>query len=92
MWILRVAALGATASMALAAADVQGDAQRGEQLFQTEQCVQCHTVNGRGGSLAPDLGKRIDRDCTPAAMASLMWNLGPQMWSARSETGIVKET
>ena len=92
MWILRVAALGALTGMALAAADVQGDAQRGEQLFQTEQCVQCHTVNGRGGSLAPDLGKRIDRDFTPAAMASLMWNHGPQMWSAMRETGIVKET
>jgi mono/diheme cytochrome c family protein len=93
MWILRVAAVGAaTASLALAAGDVQGDAQRGEQLFQTERCVQCHAINGRGGALAPDLGKHIDRDFTPAAMASLMWTHGPQMWSAMRQTGIVKGT
>jgi mono/diheme cytochrome c family protein len=93
MSILRLAVLGAaTASMTLAAADVQGDAQRGEQLFQTELCVQCHAVNGRGGSLGPDLGKRIDRDFTPASMASLMWNHGPEMWSAMRKAGIVKET
>ena len=93
MWILRVAALGAAAaSIALAAGDVQGDAQRGEQLFQTERCVQCHAINGRGGALAPDLGRHIDRDFTPAAMASLMWTHGPQMWSAMRQTGIVKGT
>ena len=90
MWILRVAALAAgTTSLAVAAGDVQGEAQRGEQLFQTERCVQCHAINGRGGTLAPDLGKHIDRDFTPAAMASLMWTHGPQMWSAMRQAGIV---
>src|SRR5262252_4025816 len=93
MGILRVAALGAaTAGIALAAGDVQGDARRGEQLFQTERCVECHAINGRGGALAPDLGRHIDRDFTPAAMASLMWSHGPRMWSAMRQAGIVKST
>ena len=63
MWILRVAALGAAAaSIALAAGDVQGDAQRGEQLFQTERCVQCHAINGRGGALEYCSNRRQDGD------------------------------
>jgi mono/diheme cytochrome c family protein len=72
------------------AAGEQGDAQRGEKLFQSEQCVQCHSVNGRGGSVAPDLAKRVDRDFTPSVMASLMWNHAPAMWSAMGKQGIAK--
>jgi mono/diheme cytochrome c family protein len=93
MLILRVAAVGAVAAWsALAANDVLGDAHRGEQLFQTERCVQCHSINGRGGALAPDLGQHIDRDFTPTVMASLMWNHAPQMWPAMRKEGIVKGT
>ncbi|HUI81444.1 MAG TPA: c-type cytochrome [Bryobacteraceae bacterium] len=93
MNILRVALAGAVAaSAALAADEVLGDARRGEQLFQTEQCIQCHSINGRGGALAPDLGKRIDRDFTPTVMASLIWNHAPQMWSAMRRQGIVRAT
>jgi mono/diheme cytochrome c family protein len=72
------------------AGPVSGDAHRGEQLFQSEQCVQCHSFQGKGGNSAPDLSKRIDRDYTPAVMASLMWNHAPDMWSAMKRKGIVK--
>ena len=93
MKILRVALAGVVAALtALAADEVLGDAHRGEQLFQTEQCVQCHSINGRGGALASDLGKRIDRDFTPTVMASLMWNHAPEMWPAMRKQGIVKGT
>jgi mono/diheme cytochrome c family protein len=93
MNILRVALAGAVAALsALAADEVLGDAHRGEQLFQTERCVQCHSINGRGGALASDLGKRIDRDFTPTVMASLMWNHAPEMWPAMRREGIVKGT
>ena len=91
MKILRVALAGAVAAMtALAADEVLGDAHRGEQLFQTEQCIQCHSINGRGGALASDLGKHIDRDFTPTVMASLMWNHAPEMWPAMRRQGIVQ--
>ncbi len=88
---VRVIAAGAlTAFSALAAGIIPGDARRGEQLFTSEQCVQCHSVNGKGGSLAPDLGRRIDRNFTPSVMASLMWNHAPDMWAAMKKQGIVK--
>jgi mono/diheme cytochrome c family protein len=93
MRILRVAAAGAVAAWsALAAGEVQGDAQRGEQLFQTERCVQCHAINGRGGSLAPDLGRHVSREFTPTVVASLMWNHAPAMWMAMRQQGIVRST
>ena len=67
-----------------------GDAKRGEELFRSEQCIQCHSFQGKGGTLAPDLSKRIDRNYTPSVMASLMWNHAPAMWSAMKQKGIVK--
>ena len=89
MFMLRVVAAGALAACgALAADDIVGDMHRGEQLFQTERCAQCHSINGRGGTTAPDLGRRIDRDFTPAVMASLMWNHAPRMWETMRSQGI----
>lgn len=69
-----------------------GDARRGAQLFESQQCIQCHSVNGRGGNIAPDLTRRVDRDYTPAVMASLMWNHAPAMWSAMKQLGVEKGT
>ncbi|HTS65764.1 MAG TPA: c-type cytochrome [Candidatus Acidoferrales bacterium] len=91
MFRLRVIAMGAVAAWGAWAADiVPGDARRGEQLFQSEHCIQCHSIKGRGGSLAPDLARRIDRDYTPAVMASLMWNHAPDMWDAMKKNGVNK--
>ena len=88
---VRVIAAGAVfAWTALAANVIPGNAQRGEELFRTEQCIQCHSLNGRGGKIAPDLGRRIDRNFTPAVMASLMWNHAPDMWEGMKKQGIVK--
>jgi mono/diheme cytochrome c family protein len=87
----RPAGLLAMAVAAVLAIDISGgDARRGEQLFETEQCSRCHSINGRGGTMAPDLARRVDRDYTPTVMASLMWNHAPQMWSAMSKYGITK--
>src|SRR5581483_7837369 len=37
---------------------VPGDARRGEQLYATKgACAQCHTLNGRGGAIGPDLSE-----------------------------------
>jgi len=89
MRMLRVLMAGALAAgSALAAGEIVGNARRGEQLFRTERCVQCHTINGRGGGIAPDLTTHIGRDFTPAIMASLMWNHAPQMWEAMKSQGV----
>ncbi len=79
-----VRAIGATVllSWGASASDVvTGEAKRGEQLFQTQQCIHCHSLNGQGGTNAPDLARRIDRNYNPAVMASVMWNHAPQMWA-----------
>ena len=79
---LRPLAAAALVAASAFAADIAGEAKRGEQLFQTQQCVRCHSVNGKGGTFAPDLSRRIDRNYSPTVMASLMWNHAPEMWSA----------
>ena len=66
------------------------DSARGQRLFETEHCIQCHRVNGKGGQIAPDLGRLIDRDYTPAALASTMWNHAPTMWKTMREQNVQK--
>ena len=67
------------------AADAQflpADSARGERLFESEHCLECHSVNGKGAHTGPDLGRGTDRDFTPATLVSTMWNHAPIMWSA----------
>jgi mono/diheme cytochrome c family protein len=66
----------------LHSATIAADSTRGAQLFETLSCVQCHSINGKGGTVAPDLGRRIDRDFTPASLAATMWNHAPAMWAS----------
>ncbi len=72
----------------LSAQTIAADSTRGQQLFQTLSCVQCHSINGQGGKVGPDLGRRVDRGFTPAALAATMWNHAPQMWAAMRERDI----
>lgn len=88
MSLLRVILAATLTFGSLMAADVAGDARRGEQLFLTERCVQCHSINGQGGRGAPDLATHVGRDFTPAIMASLMWNHAPEMWEAMKNQGV----
>jgi len=90
MILVRAIAAGALLAAAGLAGTPAGDARRGEELFKSQQCVQCHSINGHGGTTAPDLAARIDRNYTPAVMASLMWNHGPDMWAAMKKQGITE--
>ena len=71
-----------------AAAVLAADSDRGARLFETLQCVGCHSINGVGGKVGPDLGRRVDRGFTPASLAATMWNHAPVMWAAMNERGI----
>jgi cytochrome c2 len=87
LWVVVcLLALGCAASAAV----IPGDAKAGAQVFTSEKCISCHSVQGQGGSTAPDLGKRGTGAFTPAEMAALMWNHAPQMWSAMEKSGIQK--
>jgi len=80
--------LGITTAAALAAAapSLNGDATRGAALFQSKNCVACHSVGGQGGTTAPDLGRQGGLGFTPASMVAMLWNHAPKMWSALAKT------
>jgi mono/diheme cytochrome c family protein len=91
--IIQVFLLGAVVSLAISGAVppvVPGNSDRGEKLFESQRCVECHGVNGKGGKVAPDLGKPVDRGFTPALLAIKMWNHAPVMWAAMQGSGIEK--
>lgn len=81
----RTAIMLALLCPALRAADKVADSDRGAGLFVTLSCIQCHSVNGVGGKAAPDLGRLVDREFTPA---TTMWNHAPTMWAAMRERNI----
>ncbi len=55
-----------------------GRASEGRALFGQKQCIKCHTIQGHGGNVGPDLGKRgLYRDLFEYAAA--MWNKTPAM-------------
>jgi mono/diheme cytochrome c family protein len=72
----------------LQAAAVAADSERSADLFVTLSCVRRHSVNGKGGTVVPDLGARVDRDLTPAALAATMWNHAPAMWASMRASDI----
>jgi mono/diheme cytochrome c family protein len=78
----------AIAGIAHAGGITSADSGRGERLFETYSCNQCHSINGKGGTLGPDLGKRLARDYTPAGMTALMWNHAPTMWATMKQQNI----
>jgi len=67
---------------------IPGDSERGAKLFEGQHCVQCHSVNGKGGKMGMDLSVAVDRGFTPALLASAMWNHAPVMWAAMEGAGI----
>jgi cytochrome c len=60
---------------------VPGDSSRGAGLFVEKGCVECHSFNGRGGSIAPDLARQSDESNSPAKLAAELWNHSPMMWA-----------
>ncbi|MEO8128508.1 MAG: c-type cytochrome [Bryobacteraceae bacterium] len=72
----------------LANAVEPADSQRGERLFETESCIQCHRIGGKGGDTGPDLSRRLDRGFTPAGLTAAIWNHAPVMWTAIREKAI----
>jgi mono/diheme cytochrome c family protein len=60
---------------------VVGDPQRGATLFFGEkQCSICHSINGSGGHVAPDLS--AEHPAAPAMgwLATVLWNHAPGMF------------
>jgi mono/diheme cytochrome c family protein len=64
------------------------DSKRGADIFRSHSCVECHSIQGKGGTIGPDLGKALGRGYHPAGFAALMWNHAPTMWSAMEKQGL----
>jgi mono/diheme cytochrome c family protein len=85
--VLATAVLAATlvygyhASATRRSAYIVGVPDRGAELFfGSKKCATCHSINGAGGHVGPDLsGKRPE---TPAMgwMTTVLWNHAPGMW------------
>ena len=55
-----------------------GDPRRGEEVVKAKGCLDCHSIAGKGGRLAPDFYKSRDVN-EPANVVAAMWNHGTAM-------------
>jgi mono/diheme cytochrome c family protein len=63
-----------------------GNPQRGEKLFRVKRCAECHSVDGRGSKVGPNLQTTLKGSLM--TIAGGMWNHGPKMWAKMAERGI----
>jgi mono/diheme cytochrome c family protein len=59
----------------------------GSQVFGAKRCVQCHAIDGQGGTVGPDLG-RIGEQRSLYGLAADMWNHVPRMVERTEQLGV----
>ena len=64
-----------------------GNAKEGEALFKKKRCLVCHSLFGKGGTEAPDLGKSISQT-NVASLTALLWNHAGKMQKIFREKNI----
>src|SRR5215472_643920 len=65
------------------------DPEAGAQVFEAKGCAKCHSVNGVGGKISPDLAK-ISRPRTFYDLSADLWNHLQKMTGKMQELGITK--
>jgi mono/diheme cytochrome c family protein len=65
------------------------DPLAGSRVFGDKGCVKCHSVNGVGGKIGPDLG-RLPRPRTFFDLAAAMWNHLPRMSDRMRALGVAR--
>ena len=65
------------------------DPLAGSRVFGSKGCVKCHSVNGVGGKVAPDLARTM-RPRSFVDLATAMWNHLPQMTERMKQLGIAR--
>ena len=85
------AALALTAGAATPARiePARGDPIRGQALFVSKGCVECHAVRGTGGRMGPDLGRAAIKGSFPEIAAGL-WNHSPVMEAKMRELRVAR--
>jgi mono/diheme cytochrome c family protein len=71
--------------------DRPGNADVGQKLFTSKQCVTCHRVGGRGGDVGPPLDG-VKTSVSPISLAAAMWNHGGVMAAEMEKKGIERPT
>lgn len=56
----------------------KGSVFRGEKLLKSMNCLDCHKIAGKGGSVGPDLSEH-EEYISPVSLIESMWNHGPEM-------------
>lgn len=64
-----------------------GNAEQGRKAFRELGCIRCHSIQGEGGTRAPDLAQRA-RPIGLLQFAATLWNKEPAMLEAMREMGI----
>jgi mono/diheme cytochrome c family protein len=67
--------------------DEPGDPRIGKILFSEKHCIQCHAVDGEGGSEGPGLNE-LPRGVSPLRIAQDLWNHGPAMMRSIRRKGL----
>jgi cytochrome c2 len=67
--------------------DEPGNLERGKELLEEKGCIQCHSLKGEGGKIAPDLA-RWGSFANPILWAQVMWNKAPLMEEAIKDKGL----
>jgi mono/diheme cytochrome c family protein len=65
------------------------DPLAGSRVFGSKGCVKCHSVNGVGGRVAPDLARTM-RPRSFVDLATAMWNHLPNMTDRMKQLGIAR--
>lgn len=65
------------------------DPLAGSRVFGAKGCVKCHSVNGVGGRVAPDLARTM-RPRSFVDLATAMWNHLPNMTDRMKQLGIAR--
>jgi mono/diheme cytochrome c family protein len=65
------------------------DPLAGSRVFGSKGCVTCHSVNGLGGKVAPDLARTM-KPRSFVDLAAAMWNHLPQMADRMKQLGIAR--
>jgi len=65
-----------------------GSPNRGAVLFKEKKCIQCHRINGKGGTVGSDLSRRPFHQSVDE-IAAIMWNHAPKMMQKMHAKGIM---